>query len=76
MENKISFSVTLHEEDLDNKMVFVADCMELGVSDFGNSIDEAISNLKSGVSLLLEEAPEKRQLLIKENPVMVTRIFL
>ncbi len=76
MENKISFSVTLHEEDLDNKRVFVADCMELGVSDFGNSIDEAISNLKSGVSLLLEEAPEKRQLLIKENPVMVTRIFL
>ncbi len=76
MENKISFSVTLHEEDLDNKRVFVADCMELGVSDFGDSIDEAISNLKGRISLLLEEAPEKRQLLIKENPVMVTRIFL
>ena len=76
MEDKLSFRVTLHEEDLDNKKVFVADCMELGVSDFGDSIDEAISNLKGGISLLLEEAPEKRQLLIKENPVMVTRIFL
>ena len=76
MAEKLSFSVTLHEEELEEKKVFVADCIELGVSDFGDSVDEAIGNLKSGVSLLLEEAPEKRKLLVKEQPVLVTRVFL
>ncbi len=33
------------------------------MSDFGDSVDEAFDNLRKGVSLLLEEAPEKRELL-------------
>ena len=76
MEEKLSCSVTLHEEDLDNKRVFVADCLELGVSDFGDDVDEALDNLKNGIILLLEEAPEKKKLLQKEEPVFVTRLIL
>ena len=76
MEEKLSFSVTLHEEELEDSKVFVAECVELGVSDFGDTIDEAIDNLKKGINLLLEEAPEKKQSLLREEPVLVTRVTL
>lgn len=76
MEEKIAFSATLHEEELEGKNVFVANCVELGVSDFGDTVDESLHNLKRGISLLLEEAPEKIELLKEEEPVLVTRVFL
>ena len=76
MEKETSFSAVLHEEELDGKLVFVADCVELGVSDFGDSVEESLSNLKKGISLLLEEAPEKKTLLMKKEPVLVTRVVL
>ncbi len=77
MENKLSFSVTMHEEKLsDGKKVFVVECVELGVSDYGDSIKEAMENLKKGITLLLEAAPEKRELLKNEEPLMVTRLYL
>ena len=60
MEDKLSFNVSMHEEDNNGKKVFVVEAIELGVSDFGDSIDEAINNLKNGFSLLLEESPEKK----------------
>lgn len=76
MEEKLSCGVSLHEEEMDGKRVFVADCAELGVSDFGDNVDEALDNLRKGIRLLLEEAPEKTKLLKKEEPVLVTRLFL
>ena len=76
MGEQLTFSLTLHEEELEGKNVFVANCIELGVSDFGDSIDEAIGNLKNGISLLLEEVPEKKRLLQKNEPVFVTRVAL
>ena len=76
MINNPSISITIHEEQLEGNKVFVADCVELGISDFGDSIDEAIFNLKNGVNLLLEVAPEKKIFLQRENPVLVTRVSL
>lgn len=76
MEEKLSCGVSLHEEEMDGKRVFVAECAELGVSDFGDCVDSALDNLKKGISLLLEEAPEKREMLVKQEPTLVTRIFL
>ena len=76
MERELSCGVSLHEEEMEGKKVFVAECAELGVSDFGESLDEALGNLKQGINLLLEEAPEKKILLEKEEPTLVTRIFL
>jgi len=77
MEKKLSCSVSVHEEKLsDGKKVFVVECTELGVGDHGETLDEALSNLKKGIKLLLEEAPEKQELLKKEEPLMVTRLFL
>ena len=76
MEEKITFSAILHEEDLDGKNVLVVNCVELGVSDFGDTVDESLNNLRKGISLLLEEAPEKKELLVKEEPVLITRVLL
>jgi len=76
MNEEISFSVVLHEEELEGRTVFVADCVELGVSDFGDSVDESLRNLKKGISLLLEEHPEKVLLLQKREPVLLTRVVL
>lgn len=76
MEEKLSCNVSIHGEELEGEKVFVVECAELGISDFGSSLDEALENLKKGIHLLLEEAPKKKELLKKDEPVMVTRIFL
>jgi predicted RNase H-like HicB family nuclease len=74
--NKLSCGVSIHEEDMGDKRVFVAECAELGISDFGDSMEEALNNLKLAIGLFLEEAPEKKQLLEKPEPLFVTRLFL
>lgn len=76
MANKLSCGVSMHEEVMGGKKVFVAECVELGISDFGESVDEALNNLKKAINLLLQEAPEKRELLEKPEPVLVTRLLL
>ncbi len=76
MEERLSCNISIHEEDMDGKRVFVTECSELGVSDFGDSVEEAMNNLKKAIALLLEEAPEKRKLLENPELMMVTRLFL
>jgi predicted RNase H-like HicB family nuclease len=77
MDKNLSFNVSIHEEELPDKTrVFVVEAEELGISDFGETLEKAIRNLKNAVQLLLEEAPEKREFLEKQEPLMVTRIFL
>jgi predicted RNase H-like HicB family nuclease len=76
MEEKLSCSVAIHEESHEGKKVFVVECTELGVSDFGETIEEAMNNLKLGLNLLLESAPEKRKLLLRKEPLMISRLFL
>lgn len=76
MEEKLSCNISIHEETMDGGKVFVIECEELGISDFGENIHEATENLKKGISLLLESAPEKKKLLVKPEPFMVSRLFL
>ena len=76
MKKELSCNVSVHEEELNGKKVFVVECSELGVSDFGENLDEALENLKKGISLLLEETPEKKELLKSPKPLMITRLFL
>jgi len=76
MENQLSCNVSMHEELLEGKKVYVAECIELGISDFGDTVGEALSNLKKAIALLLEEAPEKKELLEQPKQLLTTRIFL
>ena len=69
--------ISMHEEYSERGgKVFVADCIELGISDFGDTVDGALNNLRNAITLLLEEAPEKKELLSKPQQILTTRIFL
>ena len=50
-----TFTAVIHEEEA----VYVAECPEVGTVSQGNTIDEAISNLKEATELYLEEFPSK-----------------
>ena len=72
----LSCSIVIHVEELEGRVVYVAECEELGVSDFGYTPQEAIENLKKALNLLISVEPEKAQALKASQPVMVTRISL
>lgn len=71
-------NITVREEEMDDKKVFIVNNEELGVADFGDTLDEAIGNFRKSVNLYLETYPEKREMLIEEQkqPLLVSKIFL
>ena len=79
MENKdyLGLNIIVREEEEDNKRVFIVNNDDLGVADFGDTLDEAIENFRKSVKLYLEAYPEKKELLMKERqPLLVSRISL
>ncbi len=76
MNNKLSCNVSIITEKMRKKLVYIARCEELGVSDFGDTVEEAIKNLKISLGLLIKHDPSKADLLKKEKPLLTTRIFL
>ncbi len=77
MEKEFGVNIVVREENENGKKVFIVNNEELGVADFGDTLDEAISNFRKSVVLYLEAYPEKKRLLVREEkPVLVSRIFL
>ncbi len=74
MEEKLSCSISVHQEEHQGKNVFVVECSELGISDFGENLEDAMDNLRKGINLLLETCPEKKELLLHPEPLMVSRL--
>lgn len=73
----LGLNIIVREEKSKNKKVFIVNNEELGIADFGDTLDEAIENFKKSAKLYLEAYPEKRKLLVKEEePLLVSRIFL
>ena len=52
-----TFTAVIHKED----DLYVADCPEVGTVSQGDSIDQAIDNLKEATELYLEEFPQPDQ---------------
>lgn len=75
---KICINILVREEEMEDKKVFIINNEELGVADFGDTLDEAMENFRESVRLYLETYPEKKQMLIREEkqPLLVSRIFL
>ena len=74
---EFGLNITVREEKQGNKKIFIVNSEELGVADFGDTLEEAIENFKKSVRLYLEAYPEKRELLLtEENPVFVSRILI
>jgi len=78
MENKIGMNILVREEDTEDGVVFIVNSEELGVSDFGATLDEAIENFKKSMAMYLDAYPEKKKLLItqEEKPLLMSRIFI
>jgi predicted RNase H-like HicB family nuclease len=74
---EISLNIAVREEQMEDKKVFIVNNEELGVADFGDTLDQAIENFKKAAKLYLEAYPEKKKELVKkEQPILVSRIFL
>ncbi len=59
-ENReISVNIVVREEDMDEGKVFIVNNEELGVADFGDTLDEAIENFRKSMKMYLETYPEK-----------------
>jgi len=78
MEDKIGMNILVREEEGEDGAVFVVNSEELGVSDFGAALDEAIENFKKSVTIYLDVYPEKKRLLVarEKKPLLMSRIFL
>ena len=73
----LSINILVREEQMEDKKVFIVNSEELGISDFGGTLDEAIENFKKSVGDYLEVYPEKKKILKEEkSPLLVSRIFL
>jgi len=62
MENHVFNAILTKEED-----IFVAECPEVGTVSQGESVEEALANLKEATELYLEEFP-----LSKRNNPLIT----
>ena len=54
MENKLSCNISVYEEEIEGNKIFVVECGELGISDHGESIEEAFRNLGKAIYLLMK----------------------
>jgi predicted RNase H-like HicB family nuclease len=71
-----AFDIAVNEEIVKGKKVFVAHCLNLGITSQGYSYEEAIENIKDAINLYLEECPEKEPKGEKLLPPIATRLFL
>ena len=77
MEKELGLNIIVREDEEDGRKVIVVNNEELGIADFGDTLDEALENFKKSMQLYLEAYPEKRALLVsKEKPIFVSRIFI
>lgn len=77
-KENLSVTIVVREEQMDKNKVFIVNNEDLGVADFGDTLDQAINNFRKSLQLYLETYPEKKKLLIEkqDSPLLVSRIFL
>ena len=76
VEEGLSFNVVLNKEDTGEGEFYLAECEELGISDYGETPEKAIEHLKNGIKLLISVEPQKADLLRKGNPLLTARVYL
>lgn len=76
--DNVGVTIVVREEEMNGNKVFIVNNEELGVADFGDTLDEAISNFRRSLQLYLETYPEKKNILIEkqDSPLLVSRISL
>ena len=67
MEEKINLNVVIREEKEGGRTIFIVSNEEMGIADFGDTLDEAIENFRKSANLYLETYPEKKTAIIQEE---------
>jgi predicted RNase H-like HicB family nuclease len=75
-EKKISLNIVVRTEQMGKKKVFIVNNEELGIADFGDTLEKALGNFKKSAKIYLETYPSKKHELEKQEPLLVSRIFL
>lgn len=73
---RLSLNIVVREENENGKKLVIVNNEELGIADFGESLDEAILNFRKSAREYLEVYPEKKKLLKEESPLFISRILL
>ncbi len=77
MEERINLNIVVREEQMEDKKVFIVNNEELGVADFGDTLDGALENFRKSVNEYLEAYPDKRRTIQNEkNTVLVSNIMI
>jgi predicted RNase H-like HicB family nuclease len=71
VKNQIPIPVTVFEENLKGKTVFVADCPLFEIATQGDTKEESLTMIKDAVELYLRE-PEARKILAVQKINMVS----
>ena len=71
-----AFDIVINEERMNKKKIFVAHCLNLGITSQGQTMEEAMENIKDAIKLYLEENPEEMPKTEDLLPPMATRLFL
>ncbi len=76
--DKISINIIVRQEKIGKKNFFIVNNEELGISDFGENLDLAISNFKKSLNMFLDTYPQKRKILVSQEkqPILVSKVFL
>jgi len=75
---KLSVNILVRQEKIGKKNFFIVNNEELGIADFGETLDLAISNFKKSLKMFLEAYPKKKKFLInqEEQPILVSKVLL
>ena len=71
-----AFDIVINEEHLNKKKIFVAHCLNLGITSQGKTMEEAMENIKDAIKLYLEENPKEMPKTEDLLLPMATRLFL
>lgn len=75
--DKKGFDIAINEEFINKKKVFVAHCLNLGITSQGYNYEDAFKNIKDAIKLYLKECPEEIPMQEEKlMPPMATRLFL
>lgn len=68
MQNKVlNYRIIIEPEKMGRRTVYNAYCSTLGLADYGYSIDEAVSNIRSLIKFHIESLLEDHQEVPTEN---------
>ena len=79
MEEKIGINILIEREKIGKKIVYITSSPDINVFAEGRNIEEATRKFIEGVKFHLQNFPEDRKCLIKQDKYempMVTKIFL